>query len=289
MREPDDVAQSAPAMEGSAEVGAGGAAPADGVAAVPTVGMRLRAAREAMNLSVTDVAQSLKFSPRQIELIEADDYAALPGNTVVRGFTRSYARLLRLDAEELLSLLDAWTPVAQADVRPPENMGIAADTAATRQFTPVVSATIVVALAALLLGLWQYFGPTAKQQRPASVPLASQDVAPVAAPAAQPAAESPPAGEPAGTAALPAVPAGTAEPALLFVFEDRSWLEVSDAAKQVLHSGENLPGTRLTLSGKPPFDIVVGNASKVKLSYGEREIDLTPYTRADVARFKLEQ
>jgi cytoskeleton protein RodZ len=271
-----------------AKVGAGETAPAEDAATVQTVGMRLRSAREAMNLSVTDVAQSLKFSPRQIELIEADDYAALPGNTVVRGFTRSYARLLRLDAEELLSLLDAWTPVAQADVRPPENMGIAADTAATRQFTPVVSATIVVALAALLLGLWHFFGPAERQQLSASAPVVQQDVAPVSAPAAQPVAESAPAGEPAGTAVLSAVPAGTTEPALLFVFEDRSWLEVADAAKLVLHSGENLPGTRLTLNGKPPFDIVVGNASKVKLTYGEREIDLVPYTRADVARLKVE-
>jgi hypothetical protein len=42
------------------------------------------------------------------------------------------------------------------------------------------------------------------------------------------------------------------------------------------------------LSGKPPFDVVVGNAGKVKATYGEREIDLAPHTRADVARLKIE-
>lgn len=74
----------------------------------------------------------------------------------------------------------------------------------------------------------------------------------------------------------------------MFSFEDRAWLEVSDAARQVLHTGENPAGTRLELSGKPPFDVVVGNAGKVRVTYGDRVIDLAPHTRAEVARLKVE-
>jgi cytoskeleton protein RodZ len=110
-----------------------------------------------------------------------------------------------------------------------------------------------------------------------------QDAAP--APAAS-TAVLPTGAAPAGAVAEAAMPTG---PTLVFVFEDRSWLEVMDASKQIIHTGENPGGSRLTLTGKPPFDIVVGNAGKVKLSYGERSIDLAPHTRAEVARLKLEE
>ena len=84
------------------------------------------------------------------------------------------------------------------------------------------------------------------------------------------------------------VPVESTGPALHFVFHGRSWLEVSDATRQKLHSAQNLADSRLTLAGRPPFDIVIGNASKVSLTYGDRVIDLAPYTRAEVARLTLE-
>jgi hypothetical protein len=34
--------------------------------------------------------------------------------------------------------------------------------------------------------------------------------------------------------------------------------------------------------------MVIGNASGVKLVYGERAVDLAPYTQVDVARLTLE-
>jgi cytoskeleton protein RodZ len=273
------------------------AAPADEAAPPPpSVGRSLGAARVAAGLTVAEVAQTLKFSPRQIEALEADDYAALPGNTIVRGFVRSYAKLLRLDAGELLGILDARSPSAPADVRPPDNMGVASQPGVDRQFSPLLSAAIVLALAALLLALWHFFGPgtaktvaTALTQAPA--PAAEPAVTP-AAPAAPtesvpaPAAESAPAPAPSAGASPAVMPATGTQ--LVFVFQDRSWLEVSDATKQRLYSGENPGGTSLTLSGKPPFDIVIGNATKVGLTYGERTIDLAPHTRADVARLTLE-
>lgn len=264
--------------------------------AQPSVGQRLRAAREAARLSVADIAQSLKFSARQVEMIEADNYDALPGNTVVRGFTRSYARLLKLDADELLHMLDARTPLAPADVRPPDNMGVAADAAtAERQFTPVLSATIVVAIAAVLLGAWHLWGPqTATVPGPASLsvkpPGAETPVRADAPPVPPPDTAS--AGGTVSAVAAESVPASgdstEAGGGLLFQFEERSWLEVGDATRRMIFTGENQGGTRLRLTGTPPFDIVVGNATKVRLTYGGRAIDLAPHTRADVARFRLE-
>lgn len=71
----------------------------------PSVGNILREARTRMGLSVADVAHRIKFAPRQIEALEADDFTHLPEITFVRGFVRSYAKLLQLDPEPLLSAL----------------------------------------------------------------------------------------------------------------------------------------------------------------------------------------
>jgi cytoskeleton protein RodZ len=58
-----------------------------------------------MGLSVGDVANQIKFAPRQIEALEADDFSAKPEAMFLRGFVRSYGRLLRLDEAALFALL----------------------------------------------------------------------------------------------------------------------------------------------------------------------------------------
>jgi cytoskeleton protein RodZ len=292
------------------------AASSHGDSAAITVGKRLRSAREAAHLTVAEVAHSLKFSPRQIELLEADDYAALPGSTIVRGFVRGYARMLKLDADDLLQILDAKAPVAPAEVRAPENMGIASEPH-PRQLSPLASAAIVLALAALLLALWHWLVPSSADtiatagsriwsvsqlfQKPAPAPpvapaSSTREPEPVfpptptpmpaeSVPAPQSAVPAPTSTQATATTRIPADGAGTA---LIFVFLERSWVEVSDATRQKLHSAQNPADSRLTLTGRPPFDIVIGNASKVSLTYDGREIDLAPYTRAEVARLTLE-
>jgi len=268
-----------------------------------TVGQRLRAAREAAHLSVVEVADSIKFSPRQIELLEADDYAGLPGATIVRGFVRSYARLLKQDADLLLHVLDADTSIAPAEVRPPGNMGVASEPG-KRQLAPLISATLVLGLAALLLGLWHFLVPplatetiVAAGSRLWSAPRALLSPTPASESATAvpaPAAATPESSAPVPPAAAPvpaeagSAPAAVGEVTLQFVFHGRSWVEVGDVTRQKLHSAENLAGSRLTLTGRPPFDIVIGNAGKVALIYAGRPIDLAPYTRAEVARLTLE-
>lgn len=251
------------------------------VPATVSVGRQLRAAREAAGQSVADVAQAIKYSPRQIELIEADNYAAMPGITVVRGFVRSYGRFLQLDVDTLLRLLDERLPNIQADVRPPENMGAALQPGASREFSLLATLALVVSLAALLLVLWHYFGPSVA--RPSSTATA-----PTAMPAGEQRDVAPPPAAAPPESAPPAIVQEEKEPQLRFMFEGRSWVEVTDGSKRSIHTGENPAGSELKLEGTPPFDIVVGNAPKVRLIYGGQPVDLVPHTRADVARMKLE-
>jgi cytoskeleton protein RodZ len=83
---------------------------------VVTPGTELAARRLELNWTVEQVASQLNLAPRQIGAIEADNYAALPGLAVTRGFIRAYAKLLRIDAAPLLLMLAQETSAAEADM-----------------------------------------------------------------------------------------------------------------------------------------------------------------------------
>lgn len=259
-----------------------------------TPGSMLRRTREARGQSISDVVQVIRFSARQIEALERDDYASLPGSTAVRGLVRNYAKFLKLDATPLLAQLEPAVPVPEADVRPPTNMGEAEQPGIVER----IPLRIVVAAAAILLlavgGYWSYSGlsddagvtnrlrgAAGRSEVVAPSPVAAPAVVPVPAPAPAGVAENEPAN--AAAAASP-LPSG----GLRIEFDDRSWIEIRDATQKVVFVGEYPAGTRQNVEGKAPFQIWIGRASAVRVFMGERSIDLKPYTREEVARFNLE-
>lgn len=70
----------------------------------------LKIAREKNGLSIQDIASRLKISPKQIIAIESDHFEVLPEPTIVRGFIRNYAKLLKLDPEPLLDAYKVIVP-----------------------------------------------------------------------------------------------------------------------------------------------------------------------------------
>ncbi len=70
-------------------------------------GATLAKRREEYRLSVEDVSARLKISPRQIAALESDDFAQLASMATVRGFIRSYAKLLELDPAPLIAMLSS--------------------------------------------------------------------------------------------------------------------------------------------------------------------------------------
>lgn len=274
---------SAPAAEVDAAAAAGI------VEAIRLPGGVLREAREARGLSVADVASALKFSPRQIEALEADDFSCLQGATFVRGFVRSYARFLKLAPESLLAMLDGDTAITAADVRPPEDTGVAMPMPGARNWSFWVAGAVLLVGAATGLVAWHFLSspePVAARQPEAAIK------APVAE--AQPAVQPPLARieQPAaGDGSVPA-PSPVALPPdgrqLVITFSDKSWVEVKDASQRIVLSGEFPGGDRQTASGKAPFQLWVGRASAVRVFDGEREIDVKPHARDEVARLTVD-
>ena len=67
------------------------------------LGLWLRRAREAQQLTLDDVEKKLRIRRRYLQALEAGDYSALPGQIQTRGFLRNYARFLGVPPEEALA------------------------------------------------------------------------------------------------------------------------------------------------------------------------------------------
>jgi len=79
----------------------------DAVSPQPTgLGKALRQGRESKNFSVSRVADGLHLRPSIVTAIEDENYELLPGDLFLKGYIRSYARLVSLDEGKMINLLD---------------------------------------------------------------------------------------------------------------------------------------------------------------------------------------
>ena len=276
----------------------------------PAPGAMLAHRRAARGLALADVANRLKFAPRQIEALEADDYGKLPGMTFVRGMIRSYAKLLEMDAGPMIQALE------RRHVSPPVTVEMHSESIpfpdgrvrSTRIYL-ALSALIVLAVGGVVyewrFGMPEFLtGPAAPSSPVAEVPASSPvaaappsspvtaapgSVAPaqassqVVAPPKIPGAETVVAEKPAP----PAAPASAVAARIQLKFDGISWVEVRDRSGKVLTTQINPAGSSRTVAGEPPFSLVIGNASHVRLTYKDEPIDLKPHTKVDVARLTL--
>lgn len=270
----------------------------------PTAGGLLRSAREALGASVDGIAQQLKLAPRQVQALEDNDFAQLPGRTFVRGFLRNYARLVRLDPDVVLAALPEGSapsldrPALSATTRvigelPAEAQGKPSN---ARWAIPLALAAIVAIAIA-----YQFARPLADQGRAMFTERAPAAPAPVAepppptppvqaetTPASSDAAARPPdvaAPAPAPVVEPPPLPAGDAP--LVFVFRGTSWIEVKDAKGTIVLSTMGYPGATHAVGGTLPLEVVLGNAEVVTVTLRGAPYDTSAYTRQNVAKFTV--
>lgn len=130
-----------------------------------TVGRQLLNARERQGLDRQTVADQLHLRPGIIGAIEEDNHEALPGELFLKGYVRSYARLLGLDEEGLLGELEGQlAPRREAE----ENQTELSTTEIIRQRRErrrrVGNITALTVIVALLVWLIYAFGPFVAQQ-----------------------------------------------------------------------------------------------------------------------------
>ena len=71
----------------------------------PSVGERLRAARQKKKLSLEDIASETRIPLRHLESLEAADWERLPAPTYTIGFAKNYAGAIGLDRAEIAEQL----------------------------------------------------------------------------------------------------------------------------------------------------------------------------------------
>jgi cytoskeleton protein RodZ len=112
-------------------------------------GQQLMLAREKAGMSIDEAARALNLKEETVEAIEDSALDKLPPVTFVQGYIRTYARLLGLSEEKILSEFEAEVPhdlESELHPRSPSQVG-------TNSQTPVIKlvSVLVIVLAALVL------------------------------------------------------------------------------------------------------------------------------------------
>lgn len=293
-------------------------------AAEASLGSVLRETRERLGLSIADVANQTKLAPRQVEALEADDFRRLPEMPFVRGFVRSYAKILHLDAQPLLAALPQTAAPAASLVPVSVEAPFPSAHSPQRQNLIWLGMALLLSVLVVAFAVWHFAAPPAKNEAAAKTPMAEAQVA--GTPASLPGKTQMPAVTVAGEGAtaprakkIPAPRTETAQPSasaekppvlqdearvpppvqaeiplhaatLRLMFDEESWTEIRDGADKVLSSQTNPGGSELRLNGQAPFSLVIGHAASVRLYYRGKQVDLTPHIGSsnEVARLTLE-
>ena len=81
-----------------------------------TLGDMLRNKREEMGLKLSEVSKSTHIPVKYLEALELNQFDRIPAPTYVKGFLKTYATYLKLNAEKLISLYMNLVPIAKLPI-----------------------------------------------------------------------------------------------------------------------------------------------------------------------------
>lgn len=217
-----------------------------------TVGEQLKAERERLGLSLSDLAAKTRVPMRHLESIEKSDFGALPGSTYTLGFARSYASAMDMDSAKVST--DLRAELAQGGHEgyqaPLQNYEPADPARVPSRALAWTAAGIGVLLVAAYF-VWR------------SMTLGGGGDISMPAPSAEKAAS-------AATA-----PAETPNPdgAVVLTATDNVWVKVYDADQKRLYEKEMVKGDSFTVpqdANKPM--IVTGRPQVLTVTVGGKEV-----------------
>jgi cytoskeleton protein RodZ len=120
-------------------------------------GIRMRVVREARGVTLREIATATNLSLAQLEALERNDIARLPGGIFLRGIVRSYAQQIGLDPESTLLEFISSQPSDSGVVGTPQvyQSDYERANAAPRRARAVISALLLVAVAvSVIVWFW---------------------------------------------------------------------------------------------------------------------------------------
>ncbi len=242
------------------------------------LGQSLQYEREKQELSVKDVAQQLCLSVALIRSLEAGDTDALPEPVYVRGYTRSYCRLLKIDPEPLLEKLVLEAPEQEDDdFLPAMNEHV-------HRLTRLWGSLAVASVIILLMSFWWMEQLRQFEEAPTLKPVPRPLITRV--PADTGSAE--PAVVGGDGSPGPSRPAELAE--ITIHASNRSWAHLIDGSGKVLINRMLEQDYRGTIYGSFPLDFKFGDARGVRVWIDGIEYDIKRHiSQISTAFFKLEK
>lgn len=268
----------------------------------PTPGQMLREQRELRSLTVQQVSERLHLTMHYIKALESDSYDKLPGEVFAKGYIRSYARLLEIDPDTVLSLYEKVGERRQARKQEARKRHARRRLDRNRPWV-IVSGIAFVALAVLL---WYINTDVTESMQPPAVQAPQQNQLSVGSTAS--------ADEVSNRVLSDEVPddtspvllndgsdAGSADPGnrvleldwggldtLHVTVYGESWVEVDDRLGSGQFRDLMSDGDQLRISGTAPFSVLLGNARQIELQFNGRVVDVTASVRGDdTARLTL--
>jgi len=284
-------------------------------------GGALRASRIEQDISTQAVAKQLRMGNAQIEALENNNFAVLPEPTIVKGFIRNYAKLLKIPAEPILAAYAELMPKKEQyayTVGRGINMKISDDRKSTS-----LRYLIWAILFLLGLGVWFFYQqyiqkpdainqtPVIAEMLPAEATLqmnaqegelaaidtqemtdeiAETDVAIAQSTVNSVAAENE-IGAEIEAVAEPQNDAEkiTAKKAIRFEFNatQETWISIVNKSGDEVYNKTLYAGNRDIIEIEQPSEVTVGNAKGATLIVDGKPISLAPYTRLNIARVRL--
>jgi cytoskeleton protein RodZ len=290
----------------------------------PTLGERLKAAREAKALTAQKIADQLHLDAWVIEALESGDYARIGPAVYGKGHLKRYAGALGLPVADIVGAYDARAP-GQPDLAAPASAQRMPSLEPPGGRFPRATLAGFAALALLVAGvyLWRPWQPrastppagaAAKTLSRAGEPSKEHAGAQWADAGAAGAGGTGLAGAGASGSgasgvgasvgmgvAAPGLGAGAAAPAagegdstagagrarLRLSFSADSWVDVRDAMGLRLYAGQGRANSVRTIAGAAPMRVYLGFASGVQLKINNRVVAIGPqFVAGDVARFE---
>ena len=217
------------------------------------VGDKLRTARLAAGLDLSDIATKTRVPLRHLSAIEAGDYASLPSSTYCVGFAKAFARAVGEDEAAIASQLRQELGQQPPDDRYEPTFVDEEDSGPVPSRKLAITAVLIAVLLTAGYAFWR------------SSWSAETLLEPVAEDTSIPARP---------TTALAAAPAPSNQTGeVVLTAKDAVWLRIYDASDKVLFEKEMKAGERFAVPADANNPMIrTGRADLVSVSVGGREV-----------------
>jgi cytoskeleton protein RodZ len=289
-----------------------------------TPGQVLRLKREQHGISVEEIAKRIHLDVKIIEAIENDSQEGMPSAIYVRGYLRSYAKIVSADADEIINLYNADSPPPPPDilpeVKPPSQ--ISSNDKPVKAFTYLITLGLV-----LLLLIWYQSNfvvntrtndgqrntetsingvdirydvinhadswQLSKDQEAenlnseSTTPLLSitDDVAGLQTYNEKQNTEATESKIINDSPSLSVT--GQGPDTMDIKLTNDSWIEIYDAKNNTLFHNLARAGKQYSIKGTAPLTVLLGYSAGVSIIFNGKPFDVEPYSKAGVARFTL--